>query len=150
MSRMAHAIRPWRTREEAGQSLVEFAMILPVFLLLLFALVDFGRGFYSWMIVTNAAREGARAAAVGLNDAGIDTKIRDSYCDGADCSLEPGKMFVTKTNTVSQGGTRGQQTTVTIAYDFDYVTPIGDLLHLVSGGSISEPTIHASSSMRLE
>lgn len=150
MGRMARAIRPWRTREEAGQSLVEFAMILPIFLLLLFALVDFGRGFYSWMIVTNAAREGARAAAVGLNDAGIDAKIRDSYCDGSDCSLEPGKMFVTKTNTVSQGGTRGQQTTITIAYDFDFVTPIGDLLHLVSGGSLSEPTIHASSSMRLE
>ena len=150
MSRMARVFRPWATREEAGQSLVEFAMILPVFLLLLFALVDFGRGFYSWMIVTNAAREGARAAAVGLNDAAINDKIRDSYCDGASCSLEPGKMLVTKTNTVPQGGKRGEETTIAIAYDFDFVTPIGDLLHLVSGGSISEPTIRASSSMRLE
>ncbi|NUQ56510.1 MAG: pilus assembly protein, partial [Dehalococcoidia bacterium] len=47
-------------RTDAGQALVEFALVLPVMLMMLFALVDFGRGFYTWLVVTNAAREGAR------------------------------------------------------------------------------------------
>ena len=55
----------WFRESERGQSLVEFTMILPILLILLFALVDFGRAFYTWMLVTNAAREGARQDAQG-------------------------------------------------------------------------------------
>ena len=62
-----------RFREtEAGQSLVEFTMILPLFLVLLFGMVDFGRAFYTWLLVTNAAREGARIAAVQSDQPTID------------------------------------------------------------------------------
>jgi len=138
----------WR-KTEAGQSLVEFAMVLPIFLLLLFALVDFGRGFYTWMIITNAAREGARAGAVQMDAAGIDTKIRDSYCNSypSDCSLDPARMFVL-TDGVQDD--RGKEVKVTISYDFEFVTPIGGILRIVSGGSLDAPTITASSSMRLE
>jgi hypothetical protein len=39
---------------------------------------------------------------------------------------------------------------VDISYAFSFVTPIGAILHLVSGGNISAPTITAHSSMRLE
>ena len=46
---------------ETGQSLVEFAMVLPLFLILMFGLVDFGRAFYSWMLITEAARGEPRA-----------------------------------------------------------------------------------------
>ena len=54
---------------ERGQSLVEFALIVPLFLLLMFAIVDFGMGFYSWITVTNAAREGPRLGACGPHPA---------------------------------------------------------------------------------
>ncbi|MGE5597401.1 MAG: TadE/TadG family type IV pilus assembly protein [Hyphomicrobiales bacterium] len=148
--RLVRKLRLSQWREtEAGQSLVEFAMILPVFLLLLFALVDFGRGFYTWLVVTNAAREGARAAAVQMDSAGIDQKIQEAYCDDypGDCSLDPAKMTVTKTNVQ---GARGSEVTISVSYDFDYVTPIGDFIKLVGGSGLSEPSISASSSMRLE
>jgi Flp pilus assembly protein TadG len=46
-----------------GQSTVEFALMLPVLLVLLFLVFEFGRAFGSWMLITNAAREGARNAA---------------------------------------------------------------------------------------
>ena len=47
-------------RRSRGQSLVEFAVVLPVFLLILFGIMDFGFLLYSRMTVINAAREGAR------------------------------------------------------------------------------------------
>ncbi|MHB1295731.1 MAG: TadE/TadG family type IV pilus assembly protein [Anaerolineae bacterium] len=53
-----------RLRDEAGANLVEFALVLPVLLFLLIGVVDFGRGYYTYIAVTNAAREGARRAVV--------------------------------------------------------------------------------------
>jgi Flp pilus assembly protein TadG len=47
-----------------GQSLVEFAMVLPIFMLILSGILDFGFLLYSRMGVINAAREGARAAVM--------------------------------------------------------------------------------------
>ena len=126
-------------------------MILPVFLLLLFAMVDFGRGFYTWLQVTNAAREGARAGAVQSDAATIDAKIYASICNNypTNCSLDPSSsvMHITKTNVQ---GAKGSEVTVEITYDFSYVTPIGAILHFVSGGTLATPTITGHSSMRLE
>ncbi len=143
-------IRRWR-ETETGQTLVEFSLILPIFLLLLFALVDFGRGFYTWLLVTNAAREGARAAAVQLDSPGIDGKVYGSVCKNwpsvTGCSLDTTKMSVTKTGV---NGARGSQTSVTVSFNFQYVTPIGNVLALVSGASLATPTITSTSTMRLE
>jgi Flp pilus assembly protein TadG len=51
-------------RHQRGQALVEFALILPVFLLVLFGLIDAGRFVYMNSVLSQAAREGARVAAV--------------------------------------------------------------------------------------
>lgn len=47
-----------------GQALVEFALVIPIFLLLLVAAFDLGRAVFAYNSVTNAAREGARLAIV--------------------------------------------------------------------------------------
>ena len=47
-------------RHHAGQSLVEFALILPLFVLFLIGVFELGRAFFSYIAITNAAREGAR------------------------------------------------------------------------------------------
>jgi Flp pilus assembly protein TadG len=62
--RRAHAFAP-RSR---GQAVVEFALVLPVFLLLLLIAVDFGRLFFTYIQVNNAAREGAHYAAKSPTD----------------------------------------------------------------------------------
>ena len=51
-------------RREDGQSMVEFALILPIFLLILCGIIDFGWLFYNQLSLNNACREGARYAVV--------------------------------------------------------------------------------------
>ncbi|HET9083769.1 MAG TPA: TadE family protein, partial [Candidatus Limnocylindrales bacterium] len=49
---------------ERGQALLEFALVLPIFILLLVAIFDLGRAVFAYNTLTNAAREGARMAIV--------------------------------------------------------------------------------------
>ncbi len=53
-----------RERQTRGQALIEFALILPLLILLLLGIFDFGRAVYAYNTVNNAAREGARLAIV--------------------------------------------------------------------------------------
>ena len=52
------------SRSRAGQALVEFALVLPIFLVAIFGLIDVGRLVYQHSVLSQAAREGARLAAV--------------------------------------------------------------------------------------
>ena len=54
-----------RRRSSRGQSLVELALIAPVFLILLLTAIDLGRLMYSQITITNAAKEGALVASQG-------------------------------------------------------------------------------------
>ena len=65
-----------RRRGSDGQSLVEFALVLPLFLLLFFAIVDMGRAVFVYNSVTNAAREGARLAIVNQDTASITNRAK--------------------------------------------------------------------------
>ena len=143
--RLLHRFR----QTEAGQSLVEFTMILPLFLVLMFGLVDFGRAIYTWLLFTNAAREGARVAAVQADYATVQDRIYDSFCSNypSDCSLDPGKLGITPDNIQ---GLRGTAVSINLAYDFEFVTPLGSMLKLIGGSDLAAPTITAHSSMRLE
>ena len=53
-----------RSGRHRGQALAEFALVIPLFLLLALALVDFARGIFIYSVISDAAREGARYAAV--------------------------------------------------------------------------------------
>jgi TadE-like protein len=54
-------------RDERGVALVEFVLVLPLLLVILFAMLDFGRVFNYWIDATHLANEGARFAAVNKN-----------------------------------------------------------------------------------
>jgi Flp pilus assembly protein TadG len=62
-----------RRRRGRGQALTEFALVIPVFLLVLSGILDFGFMLYSRMTVINAAREGARAAVDATAEGQIPT-----------------------------------------------------------------------------
>jgi Flp pilus assembly protein TadG len=67
-----------RKKLESGNTIIEFTISLAVYLLLLFAILDFGRVLYTYHFVSNAARQATRWAAV--NGA---TCSNDGSCDGA-------------------------------------------------------------------
>lgn len=65
-------------KKESGQTLVELALVLPVLLILIFGVIEFGRIFHATHVITSAAREGARAAAVGKTNDTIEDKVVDA------------------------------------------------------------------------
>lgn len=69
--------RLWR-RPERGQSLAEFALIAPIFFLMVFGIVDLSRAFQSYTTIQEAARSGARYAVTGRIDCtGVAIQNRD-------------------------------------------------------------------------
>ena len=72
-----------RFRREDGQSMVEFAVLLPILLVILCGIVDFGWLFYNRIALTNSAREGARYAVVHYNaSAAWEQDVKDEMLDG--------------------------------------------------------------------
>jgi Flp pilus assembly protein TadG len=63
MSTRTHTTFP-RLRRDAGQALIEFALVLPLLVLLLFGIFQFGVAFHNYLGITDAARVAARSAAV--------------------------------------------------------------------------------------
>ncbi len=132
-----------RRKGEKGQSLVEFALVAPIFFLVLFAIVDFGMAFHAWITVTNSAREGARIGAVRASAAEIETRVRDT----AD-SLDDANLSVTVTNAE---GDPGESVVVDVSYTYSLITPLGDLMGMVGGGVIGDTlTLSSTADMRLE
>jgi Flp pilus assembly protein TadG len=62
-----------------GQALVEFALVLPFLVAILFVIIEFGRLLQAWLTVQNAARWGLRFAVTGSFDM--------SYCSAAAAAL---------------------------------------------------------------
>jgi Flp pilus assembly protein TadG len=56
-----------KMKKERGQTMVEFAFVLPIFAVLLFGIVQFGLAFNNYITLTDAVRAGARKAAVSRN-----------------------------------------------------------------------------------
>jgi Flp pilus assembly pilin Flp len=63
--------------DEKGASAVEFAIILPILVILIFGIVEFAIAFNNYITITHAAREGARKAAVDLFDPGLIDYIKN-------------------------------------------------------------------------
>ena len=60
---------------QRGQSTVEFALLVPLLLTMFFLIFEFGRVFVSWLLITNAAREGARYGITQTFDTSADSNI---------------------------------------------------------------------------
>lgn len=106
-------------KKEKGQSLVEFALVLPLLLLLLFGIVDFGRVFHAYLTIDHVGREVARAVSVGSDEATINNIILKN---GASINL-------TRTDVDITPAESGHDAEITIQYPITFLTPvIGDLV----------------------
>lgn len=118
---------PWRDR---GANIVEMAVVLPFLLLLLMGIADIGRAFYTYISLTNAAREGARFAA-RFPFQGSEGEIAQVVARVQD---EPNIAGVSWDETVvtvdGLGGSSGQPVCVTASLELD--TFLGSLIGLPS------------------
>lgn len=141
LSPIARSLRHRRARGERGAAMVEFALVLPMLLILVFGIVDFGRAFQSWVTVTNAAREGARLGTVGGTVSAICSRVTDTAgVSGASCAV-----------TYPGGNITGQSVAVKVSYNFAMITPLGTLVSQFFGGSIPNTIpISTTADMRIE
>lgn len=65
-------------RNNKGQSMVEMALVLPVLMLLLFGILEFGLVFHEYLVVTAAAREGARTDAIGSDYTVVENAVKEA------------------------------------------------------------------------
>ena len=103
-------------RVRSGQSMVEFAIIVVLLLSLVLGIIEFGRAWMTFQVITNASREGARLAALptGFSTAGAVTTRVNDYLTSA--NLDPGRASVTATNV---DGATGTDAVVTVQYSAD-------------------------------
>ena len=109
-------------RMQAGTSVVEMAIVLPLLLVLVFAIGDFGIAYTRWNSLTNAVREGARAGVVfraPCDAATVESDVQGTVSNFASSSGLDGAS-ITTTVTNSCGGT-GTQLTVSSTIPYEYI-----------------------------
>jgi Flp pilus assembly protein TadG len=111
---------------------VEFALILPILVMFVFGIVEFGRAYSARIQLTAAVREGARAAAVGADPVAAtkagapglkpaDISVAYTASPGSTCT---GASTTTTTTSVSSTTTTIPTATVTATYVFRYEIPL--------------------------
>lgn len=138
--------RRFRRLDDRGVSLIEFAMILPFLFVLTFVVIDLSRAFYIKSMITAAAREGARVAAVTPDPTNFG---KPAVVARVTTVLQPTGV-TTPTVTVTVDGSVGDQTT-TVAVSTQFSWLYLGLFNYVGASSITNPqTLTASSVMRYE
>ena len=124
-----------RNGSSRGQTIVEFAVIAPLFFLLLFGIIDFGMAMDHRITLQHAVREGARYAAV--HDGCLD--IQNRTAERAGTLIDPGEVSVSYEDNPAPDGS-----TVTVSAPFHYDFPIMSYLGIgsidadVSGAAMLE------------
>lgn len=103
-----------RCSDEAGQSMVEFALVVGLLLVFTFGMIDFSRAVYAASIIQASAQEGARA---GLADFATDADV-EAAVHSKVVGLDPTEVNTALTDL---GNNRIQ---VVVTYQFSFVTPI--------------------------
>ncbi|MFD0696822.1 TadE/TadG family type IV pilus assembly protein [Paenibacillus sp. GCM10027628] len=124
-------------KDERGQSLTEFAVILPIFLLLVCGIFDFGRLMYAYMNMNNAAQETVRLGGLGKKDAEM-TAFAANYVHLGDQSKL--KVTISPKDTTRHSG---DYVTVKLEYPLTFMTPVISKL-------LPAPTVKAASTIRVE
>lgn len=141
--------RSWRS--DAGAELVEFALVLPVLLILIVGVADFALLFQSYLVTTNAAREGARLAMLPGYDANGYLTARTRVAS----YLTAGGASGTAVTNVSPvaidlgAGLTGSGVQVTLTYTHSFLF-IGPVMGLINGTFANTLTYQTMAQMRTE
>lgn len=125
-------------KNEKGQSLVEFAILLPILLLILMGILEFGIMLNSYLTINNSAREGARLGIV----AGSDLEIRELIYNISP-NIDTGNLIV---NITPSEGSRKSGGTLTVEIIYNYQVTIPIISNILSDVVV----LKAQTSMRIE
>lgn len=141
-----------RGRDERGQALLEMAFTLPLLLLVCVGILEFGRAYQTWQVLTNAAREGARLAVLpGMDDDTVTARVKEYMTSGQLPKAAIAAINIDRTQTVSIGaGSTTSASQVTVTYPFDFVV-LDPIARLATGqGGATSLNMVASATMRNE
>jgi hypothetical protein len=119
-------------RRTGGQAMAELALVLPIVLFFLVAIVELGAAFRTYQIVTNGAREGARTGVVPTGTTALVEGTVYDYLTQA--GLDRDLAGVVPTCTGPNGAcSSGSELQVRVSYDFSFRS-MGPVMRLVCGG----------------
>ncbi|NUN23561.1 MAG: pilus assembly protein [Candidatus Jettenia caeni] len=133
-------------RDQKGVAAVEFAIILPVLIFLIFGIIEFSLLLYDKQVITNASREGARAGIVWKEDrvsADEIIAIVNNYC--SNYLITFGTNSPPTVTPEWTGEESGSELTVTVTYDYDFLFLPNFITGLTGGRTLSAVTV-----MRME
>jgi Flp pilus assembly protein TadG len=139
-----------RGRDEHGAALLEMAFTLPLLLFVCVGILEFGRAYQTWQVLTNAAREGARIAVLpGSTSTDVTNRVRTYMQNGQLPKYATATVSVTPT-TVSIGAGTESASQVTVNYPFDFIV-LDPIARLATGqGTGTGVNMVASATMRNE
>lgn len=114
--------RAGRRAPDRGAAAVEAALVLPLLLMIVFGIIDIGRMVNAQLRVTEAAREGARALALGANP---QARVQTVMGAPTDVSIDSDCDAPATDDAV-----------VTVTYEFSFITPLGVLAGGGLGGDV--------------
>ena len=135
-------------RRQRGQSLVEFSLVLPIFVILVMGIADFGLGLKTWITMTNSVREAARYGAIGCASGDVTTSDVQQRTIDAATGLDVDMSDVTVTNCTVGAST--ESVVVTLQYEYKLITPLGGIMSFFGGGIPSSLDMSSSADMRME
>ena len=154
-------MRRWlhRARREEGAALIETAFVLPIMLLVCVGILEFGRAYQTWQVVTNAAREGARVAILPeYPDTSVTNRVRTYLKNGGlpasivDDTTKTKVLITATTIPVDAAGTvTASAARIVVEYPFEFMVlqPVAKLV--VSGSTAGDAfTMRMTTIMRNE
>jgi Flp pilus assembly protein TadG len=138
-----------RFRSQTGAALLEAAITIPIILLICVGIFEFGRAYQTSQVLTNAAREGARAAVItGTTDADVTTRVRNYMQAGSLTNYGTATVTITH-NVALTGADTGSQVQIDYPFQFMVLQPV---IQLVTPGSTTGApiTMHSVALMRNE
>jgi Flp pilus assembly protein TadG len=154
-------MRSWksRVRREDGAALIEAAFTLPILLLVCVGILEFGRAYQTWQVITNASREGARVAVLpAYSNASVDARVRTYLKNGglpATIVDNTATTHVLITDTTipidAAAATTAPATRVVVEYPFDFMVLQGVAQLVVNGSTAGQAfTMRTTTIMRNE
>jgi uncharacterized membrane protein YoaK (UPF0700 family) len=122
---------------DRGAVAVEFALLLPLLLLILFGIIDFGRAINAEITLTQAAREGARLAALGYSTSAVTSRTQSA-------ATGLSNVTVTVSSSCPTGAGAGVDAIVQVSYVYSFITPVGAIASMFGSATFGSSTLTLS------